>query len=735
MTFRSLATLKGTTPVDVGDTPGQPAGTRFVGFGEQVTSAITNRPNGALGENTDNLNSRIVPFETSGLNSAYRLGLAAVPGGGRLITKDGGAVETVSALGVMYADDHANAGFRANMLGDTIGGGVGFISKMRRVGAGGTSGNDGYAGDLHLAAMTFTTGNTVINSGESVTLNPGGASPTTIRLNTGGRKFHTSTASLLAFTLDLIEVEGGTKPGVYLVYGAGGANTDVIVRDFNGNSPSFANNEVTTATVYRIRLGSLGGYGTARTVGGTFVGGAKTALSNAAALNILSGASGVINAETDLVTRAINFFYNTDGGVVFGNNFDLFGRFNALAHNSSVRTADRQFRGDYATRVDKSNSIVAGEVSHIVEDGSNATAFRYDYMSLSLMNPSEVAGLDASVPVDLSGATMSPNPALPTDWVKYCPPYGVLVELLTSTVTDTVGLYYVSTSTGTASITVKNLDGTTPAFGAGQSGTMRVLTMGKIGRSPALTPGVELGTPSTTFTPYAMLTAGKEQDAAALALISPLSAAGTRSYLRCMTYDSGATPKLHEKFKIEETGDAYSDSTMSAKLGFIISGVTSEFVYGAGRSKVVQIPMSDGVATASWTYSLTGYDWSSSASDPQGLAIPFIIPTGCILTTVRVLINPFVVSISGPQFFVSRIRSNFTTPAAPSATILASSSTYTAGAGAWQVMTTGVFSETVDRSIRSYAVHFQSSTAASGSNHDLVGGVEITFTDPGPRNF
>lgn len=59
MAFRTLSQLLGGTAADTGDTPGEPAETKFIGFGEDGTSSIANRPHRALAENTDFLKAAI----------------------------------------------------------------------------------------------------------------------------------------------------------------------------------------------------------------------------------------------------------------------------------------------------------------------------------------------------------------------------------------------------------------------------------------------------------------------------------------------------------------------------------------------------------------------------------------------------------------------------------------------------------------------------------------------------
>lgn len=113
-------------PVSETNPPGTSAANRGVQFGEAVKSDTANRAPYALAENDEDLDRRLKLFESTGLDAAYRAGETEDPEEGRIITLDGGAVETVSELGADFEQDSANAHFRANMLGDSDGLSVGF---------------------------------------------------------------------------------------------------------------------------------------------------------------------------------------------------------------------------------------------------------------------------------------------------------------------------------------------------------------------------------------------------------------------------------------------------------------------------------------------------------------------------------------------------------------------------------------------------------------------------------
>jgi len=109
-------------PVDTSNPPGHSAGNRGIAFGEAVTAAGANRSSYALAVNDEDLEDRLLEFETSGLDAAYRLGAANVAGGGRVIDVDGGSVDVVTPYGV--SDPNALRVRYTDSLGGTFDGAV-----------------------------------------------------------------------------------------------------------------------------------------------------------------------------------------------------------------------------------------------------------------------------------------------------------------------------------------------------------------------------------------------------------------------------------------------------------------------------------------------------------------------------------------------------------------------------------------------------------------------------------
>lgn len=257
MSFFSAAQLFGDNagygtqvPISLSNPAGYGAANRGIGFGEQLTSAIANRSHYALALNTDDLNTRLALFETGGLDASYDQGVVAVAGGGRTIIKDGGAVETISTLGVMYGDDISNAHFRANAFGDTNGGGgfehvfswetinpaYGFL----------TRGN-------YVPPSTFST----IAYSELATLNPGGIGGDLLRFTSATA--YTGTETDLALQSDLVQISGAATAapngnGLYYIYSLGPTAADFHLRRLDGTTPVFVSGTAVSIRIYRFSL-------------------------------------------------------------------------------------------------------------------------------------------------------------------------------------------------------------------------------------------------------------------------------------------------------------------------------------------------------------------------------------------------------------------------------------------------------------------------------------------------
>lgn len=261
MTFKSSAQLFGDggahgaqVPINLTNPPGTAAANRGVQFGEQVTAAIANRIAYALGLNTDDLNTRIADFETTGLDAAYRLGAVNVAGGGRVVTLNGGAIETRSTLATLLATDKANAHFRADATGDSIDGSGGF-DFCGFVGASVATPRFGY---MDRRSYAWNSARTVVSTSQAATLNAAAVGGDTVTLGSGQWKDGSGNTDLL-LSYDIVEILSGTFRGLYLLNTLA-TQTRATLRHLSGETPVFTASTAVTLRVYRPILSTATGY-------------------------------------------------------------------------------------------------------------------------------------------------------------------------------------------------------------------------------------------------------------------------------------------------------------------------------------------------------------------------------------------------------------------------------------------------------------------------------------------
>lgn len=367
-------------PIDTGNPPGFNANNRGVAFGEQVTSAIKNRTPYALVLNDEDLNARLADFEVGGLDSAYDLGTIGPAGGGRQITKDAGAVETVSALLTAYADDPTNAHFRANMLGDSIGGSVGFDSPQDLA---------NQFGFLSRKVQTFT-GNTIWSPGQSATLNVGGANPNGVTIG-GGGQFRTAggITDLNSYDLMLIEGTAGSD-GLYVIFDPAVSQFVAEVRGLDGSIPVFVADEACTITCYRANfITTRPGSGSPDS--GVLVSGLT---GDRTAMTVVAGRSRT--DRTGGAERMVEFLFPNDAGGLLniGSYIDAYGRHiladSSFPHDLAGLSPIELFGNDYLTKVTHPfPSSGTPHVAHWVE-GDDFISNDHAYMYLD--EPRDPAG-------------------------------------------------------------------------------------------------------------------------------------------------------------------------------------------------------------------------------------------------------------------------------------------------------------------------------------------------------
>jgi hypothetical protein len=148
------------------------------------------------------------------------------------------------------------------------------------------------------------------------------------------------------------------------------------------------------------------------------------------------------------------------------------------------------------------------------------------------------------------------------------------------------------------------------------------------------------------------------------------------------------------------------------------------------RERVVTLPL-DGISDGTWTVPIgtsnallcKGF---SSGNYRQGLHLPY----GAVLKKVRVLVDH---GSTDGTLLMSVIRGAQQKVSPYSSSNILLGSAETTNAGGFHLLET-TMSETIDNVNYEYRVHVRSSTLGSGQA-DIIEFIEITFDDPGPRNY
>src|SRR5690606_36985928 len=133
-------------------------------------------------------------------------------------------------LASQYADDPANAHFRANAIGDASRGG-GFDARMALA-------QTAYA-FMARRNMGLGVGGSTILTSQAATLNPASAGATIVRLG-GGSVAHTAGVTGVGLLgIDFVEISGASAGvnGVYFIHSLGPTNNDFVLRRLDGTSP------------------------------------------------------------------------------------------------------------------------------------------------------------------------------------------------------------------------------------------------------------------------------------------------------------------------------------------------------------------------------------------------------------------------------------------------------------------------------------------------------------------
>lgn len=641
-----------------------------------------------------------------GLNDAYHLGALNTPGGGRVVSVNGGAVEGQTALTAGNTTDPLNAAFRANNLGDTANGGIGFDAVGNENGTFLSA-----AGFLDRVSWVFNSANTVLTASEPVTV-----ATNQVTLTTGGHFFKNGSNTDLLLGLDMLVLSGGSSPSRVFIIASLASATVANVLDLNGAPPTLSG--YTTASFYRVNFGS---FHNSFAFNSTYMRGDAT--SPALQMAYSSLATGNTVAQVEVLqtdgSHIIPWYLNDLGTMVFS----------GVTSDADAGNASIEFKrsGVPTTLVDKSrdSSVAANtaEIGHMVR-GTGHGLSHYDFTS---MTPIILPG-NSSV-IQTFSFTATNNQIALTGvsgaWEQCFVPYGTLAHMTGNNMSvNDNGLFLVTGVYGSPTgLTLSLLDGVSnPNFPTSGTGTLVLYAASRMGSRLASirNPNPIDGSGPTTFTPHTILSSGEENDATALALMG-----------------NGVAPK-NAPFRV------FTSTSMSAILSEIatIDGVGNfhslgDFLYeGTGRSKTILIPIYSGrpstgsgwnvpartgTTDASWT-TTTVTDW---------IYWDLVLPSSAALVSVTVAVNVGNVSTTGNGFhvYVDEI-SIVTTPSPSTITNLG----YIEFLFAGPQKATITASASASRNNTMFRVAMRSTSTASTAS-DSVYYIQVTYTDYGPRNW
>lgn len=166
---------------------------------------------------------------------------------------------------------------------------------------------------------------------------------------------------------------------------------------------------------------------------------------------------------------------------------------------------------------------------------------------------------------------------------------------------------------------------------------------------------------------------------------------------------------------------------------------SAEWAYPSPRARTILVGPRAGRGGSGWTFALIDRARCSSNSHNLFIDISDHLPSGAVLTDVRALVKPGFGRGTGDRMELSLWRSAvgaaFGTPGDPAETQVGTTDEDD-GSNSYQVLSVGTISETVDRDANVLVAWVHAgNTAGTGGQEDDFLGLELSFTDPGPRNF
>lgn len=161
----------------------------------------------------------------------------------------------------------------------------------------------------------------------------------------------------------------------------------------------------------------------------------------------------------------------------------------------------------------------------------------------------------------------------------------------------------------------------------------------------------------------------------------------------------------------------------------ITDGALLEYI--TPPSRTVLIPLSAGYATSGTT---NGSQFANFTDNFGQLIVQLRLPQGAIVTQVRAKVDPGAARATSTdriRLLVQRFLPDVSGTSTPSPSTIADQRDD--GTGNVQTITASGLSETIDNGTTVYSVGITAGNDAA-TNNDRLYGIEVTYTDPGPRN-
>ena len=715
--------------------------------------------------------TRIVNYS---LNDAYNNGVTPPVGVGRTINLTGEAVEASRSFSTPTIDPTATH-FRATS-DNSLAIGFDFVESTTAIAksVAGFLDRSPIQGDGVSSTFTYVeTGVTAVSDSIKLAAHLFWSAGPFTNLSLGVDMVYLGSPTLKAMNFE----------GYYVIQVLDGADTSTVhLVDFMGVAATFGGAPITdvTASFYRPNFASR--YGaplvTLPRMKGTSVFGFDYAFApNASysAFNIYSNRSAAKTDENQWAFAQSISYRSVDGSNSSVWSVDAIGRvYHSPINQGYFQGTDGTFwGGSFASLTLRGDDVITSHqkigLGHIVAEAQSPNVNRYDFLS---MNPMW-ENIAPTLPVSYDFIVISPTKLQITTvltngiWLLHIVPQATLATVLSltpsapSSVHNLLMVRNAEENTAGAHqkyLTVLCLDGSSPGFNPGDTGSIILHTAQRLGsrfRGDQAIP--EYGmfikdslfssviTPS--FTPYNVFMTGGEANSTALALFSGVDTRtdmGGKIHgqfpLRVFAPESlliTDTPLLREIAAIGNDGSFWSRKTYNYEQG--------------GRAVILSLPLMSarkGFTTDTWNYGFASADVWTNNTNPGGEFLLFDIPlpTGCELLSVTIGITPTggLGATKRIGLLVDAIMAN-ETPGLPTVTPLIAM-VYDDGTNNPQNLVADV-SLSVDRwtspsripsvggSLVRHRISVKSSSDGVAALNDSLFNVIVTYKDPGPRNW